>query len=208
MSRASRYHAPGTSRAVSTTQVAGYEVHDHRYDAVVIAAGGAGPRAAAGLVSHQLKTACITKVFPSRSHTVAAQGCINSTVANMTKDDWRCHAPDTVKGSRLACRPGVMQHMCRLAPEVILELESFGLPFSRTSEGPAGRSNPDLRGEACDDQGNNLLDKFHLDGVPPAPRGAPQIEVTSSNDVPTPRGSQRIVSDMFMHTYCVQHDVE
>ena len=87
VSCASRYHAPGTSRAVSTTQVASYEVHDHRYDTVVIAAGGPGPRAAAGLVSHQLKTACITKVFPSRSHTVAAQGCINGALANMTKDD-------------------------------------------------------------------------------------------------------------------------
>jgi len=135
VSRGSRCHAPKTSRAVSTTQVAGYEVHDHRYDAVVIGAGGAGLRAAAGLVKHGLKTACITKVFPTRSHTVAAQGGINGALANMTEDDWRWHAYDTVKGADWLGDQDAIQHMCRLAPEVILELESFGLPFSRTSEG-------------------------------------------------------------------------
>ena len=80
------------SRGVSTTQIGGYEVFDHSYDAVVIGAGGAGLRAAAGLVGHGLKTACITKVFPTRSHTVAAQGGINGALANMTEDDWRWHA--------------------------------------------------------------------------------------------------------------------
>ena len=80
------------SRGVSTSQVGGYEVFDHSYDAVVIGAGGAGLRAAAGLVGHGLKTACITKVFPTRSHTVAAQGGINGALANMTEDDWRWHA--------------------------------------------------------------------------------------------------------------------
>jgi len=110
-------------------------VFDHSYDAVVIGAGGAGLRAAAGLVGHGLKTACITKVFPTRSHTVAAQGGINGALANMTEDDWRWHAYDTVKGADWLGDQDAIQHMCRLAPEVILELESFGLPFSRTGEG-------------------------------------------------------------------------
>merc|ERR1712070_1129805 len=91
--------------------------------------------AAAGLVGHGVKTACITKVFPTRSHTAAAQGGINGALANMTEDDWRWHAYDTVKGSDWLGDQDAIQHMCRLAPEVILELESFGLPFSRTSEG-------------------------------------------------------------------------
>lgn len=108
---------------------------DHHYDAVVVGAGGAGLRAAAGLVGHGLKTACITKVFPTRSHTVAAQGGINGALANMTEDDWRWHAYDTIKGSDWLGDQDAIQHMCRLAPEVILELESFGLPFSRTPEG-------------------------------------------------------------------------
>jgi len=123
------------ARTITTSQVGGYEVFDHSYDAVVIGAGGAGLRAAAGLVGHGLKTACITKVFPTRSHTVAAQGGINGALANMTEDDWRWHAYDTVKGADWLGDQDAIQHMCRLAPEVILELESFGLPFSRTPEG-------------------------------------------------------------------------
>ena len=94
MSRASRCHAPGTSRAVLAAQVAGYEV---RYDEVVTGEGGADLRALAGLVSQGLKTACITKVFSTRSHTIAAQGCINSALANTTEDDWRWHAYDTLR---------------------------------------------------------------------------------------------------------------
>jgi len=122
-------------RTVTTTNIGGYEVFDHQYDAIVVGAGGAGLRAAAGLVGHGLNTACITKVFPTRSHTVAAQGGINGALANMTEDDWRWHAFDTVKGSDWLGDQDAIQHMCRLAPEVILELESFGLPFSRTPEG-------------------------------------------------------------------------
>jgi len=86
-------------------------------------------------VAHGLKTACITKVFPTRSHTVAAQGGINAALANMTEDDWRWHAYDTVKGSDWLGDQDAIQHMCRLAPEVVLELESFGLPFSRREDG-------------------------------------------------------------------------
>merc|ERR1719428_2298025 len=123
------------TRAITTSKVGDYTVYDHSYDAVVIGAGGAGLRAAAGCVAHGLKTACITKVFPTRSHTVAAQGGINGALANMTEDDWRWHAYDTVKGAGWLGDQDAIQHMCRLAPEVILELESFGLPFSRTGEG-------------------------------------------------------------------------
>jgi len=122
-------------RSMSTTTIGGYQVFDHNFDAVVIGAGGAGLRAAAGLVAHGLNTACITKVFPTRSHTVAAQGGINAALANMTEDDWRWHAYDTIKGSDWLGDQDAIQHMCRLAPEVVLELESFGLPFSRTKEG-------------------------------------------------------------------------
>lgn len=123
------------TRAMSATTIGGYKVYDHNFDAVVIGAGGAGLRAAAGLVAHGLNTACITKVFPTRSHTVAAQGGINGALANMTEDDWRWHAYDTIKGSDWLGDQDAIQHMCRLAPDVILELESFGLPFSRTAEG-------------------------------------------------------------------------
>jgi len=128
-------HRSLAARTITTTKIGDYEVFDHSYDAVVVGAGGAGLRAAAGLVGHGLKTACISKVFPTRSHTVAAQGGINGALANMTEDDWRWHAYDTVKGADWLGDQDAIQHMCRLAPEVILELESFGLPFSRTGEG-------------------------------------------------------------------------
>lgn len=135
LKNAAKSFTRNSARTITSTQVGGYEVFDHHYDAVVVGAGGAGLRAAAGLVGHGLKTACITKVFPTRSHTVAAQGGINGALANMTEDDWRWHAYDTVKGSDWLGDQDAIQHMCRLAPEVILELESFGLPFSRTNEG-------------------------------------------------------------------------
>ena len=94
----------------------------------------------------------------------------------------------------------VMRYICRLPPEVILEIESFGLPTRRSNRG--------LRGRACDNLDNSPLDKFHLDWVSPALRCAPQIKVTSSNDVPTLRELLWIMSDMFIHTSCVQNDVE
>lgn len=123
------------SRSITTSIVNGVTVHDHYYDAVVVGAGGAGLRAASGLVAHGLKTACISKVFPTRSHTVAAQGGINAALGNMTEDDWRWHAYDTIKGSDWLGDQDAIQHMCRMAPEVVLELESFGLPFSRRDDG-------------------------------------------------------------------------
>merc|ERR550537_1145167 len=114
---------------------AAYPVVDHTYDTVVVGAGGAGLRAAMGSAEAGFKTACITKLFPTRSHTVAAQGGINAALGNMTEDDWRWHMYDTVKGSDWLGDQDSIHYMCKEAPEVILELESFGLPFSRTNEG-------------------------------------------------------------------------
>ncbi|MES1909754.1 MAG: Succinate dehydrogenase [ubiquinone] flavoprotein subunit 1, mitochondrial [Cercozoa sp. M6MM] len=113
----------------------GYQIVDHDYDAVVVGAGGAGLRAAMGLSDKGFKTACITKLFPTRSHTVAAQGGINAALGNMHNDDWRWHAYDTVKGSDWLGDQDAIQYMCREAPQAVRELESFGMPFSRTEEG-------------------------------------------------------------------------
>lgn len=119
----------------STTTKAGYAVHEHHYDAVVVGAGGAGLRAAFGLSQKGFRTACISKLFPTRSHTVAAQGGINAALGNMTEDSWKWHAYDTVKGSDWLGDQDAIQLMCREAPNAVLELESYGLPFSRTAEG-------------------------------------------------------------------------
>ncbi|KAK9831150.1 hypothetical protein WJX74_005094 [Apatococcus lobatus] len=121
-------------RAFSTGGQA-YPVIDHTYDALVVGAGGAGLRAAVGLSEHGFNTACITKLFPTRSHTVAAQGGINAALGNMTEDDWRWHAYDTIKGSDWLGDQDAIQYMCREAPKAVIELENYGLPFSRTDEG-------------------------------------------------------------------------
>ncbi|GMH41178.1 hypothetical protein BSKO_09088 [Bryopsis sp. KO-2023] len=112
-----------------------YQTIDHQYDAIVLGAGGAGLRAAVGLSEAGLKTACITKLFPTRSHTVAAQGGINAALGNMSEDDWRWHAYDTIKGSDWLGDQDAIQYMCREAPKAVIELENYGLPFSRTEEG-------------------------------------------------------------------------
>jgi len=112
-----------------------YNVIEHEYDAVVVGAGGAGLRAAFGLAQKGFKVACVSKLFPTRSHTVAAQGGINAALANMTEDDWRWHAYDTVKGSDWLGDQDAIQYMCREAPAAVLELEAAGLPFSRTDDG-------------------------------------------------------------------------
>lgn len=112
-----------------------YPVTYHEFDAVVVGAGGAGLRAAMGCAEHGLKTACITKLFPTRSHTVAAQGGINAALANMTEDDWRWHMYDTVKGADWLGDQDSIHYMCREAPRAVLELEDYGLPFSRTEDG-------------------------------------------------------------------------
>ncbi len=127
--------ANGKAETVGTSGPKSYRVIDHEYDAVVVGAGGAGLRAAFGLAEKGYKTACISKLFPTRSHTVAAQGGINAALGNMTKDDWRWHAYDTVKGSDWLGDQDSIHYMCREAPEAVLELEAAGLPFSRTAEG-------------------------------------------------------------------------
>ncbi|CAO3651526.1 unnamed protein product [Mucor fragilis] len=112
-----------------------YPIFDHEYDAVVVGAGGAGLRAAFGLAEAGFNTACITKLFPTRSHTVAAQGGINAALGNMTEDDWRWHMYDTVKGSDWLGDQDAIHYMCREAPHTVIELEHYGVPFSRTPEG-------------------------------------------------------------------------
>ncbi|KAF8212317.1 succinate dehydrogenase [Mycena galopus ATCC 62051] len=112
-----------------------YPLIEHEYDAIVVGAGGAGLRAAFGLAEAGFNTACITKLFPTRSHTVAAQGGINAALGNMTEDDWRWHMYDTVKGSDWLGDQDAIHYMCREAPRTVIELEHFGVPFSRTKEG-------------------------------------------------------------------------
>src|SRR6266446_1090783 len=112
-----------------------YPIEDHSYDVVVVGAGGAGLRAVVGCSEAGLKTACITKVFPTRSHTVAAQGGIAAALGNMGEDDWRWHMFDTVKGADWLGDQDAIEYMCRSAPEAVYELEHWGLPFSRREDG-------------------------------------------------------------------------
>ena len=111
------------------------KIVEHKYDALVIGAGGAGLRATMGLAEKNYNVACVSKLFPTRSHTVAAQGGINAALGNITEDDWRWHFYDTVKGSDWLGDQDAIQYMCREAPKVVNELENFGLPFSRTKDG-------------------------------------------------------------------------
>ncbi len=112
-----------------------YEFVEHSYDVVVIGAGGAGLRATFGLARAGFNTACITKVFPTRSHTVAAQGGISAALGNMGEDDWRWHMYDTVKGSDWLGDQDAIEYMCKEAPAAVIELEHYGVPFSRTEDG-------------------------------------------------------------------------
>ena len=107
----------------------------HEYDAVVLGGGGAGLRATMGLSEAGFKTACISKLFPTRSHTVAAQGGINAALGNMTEDDWKWHMYDTIKGSDWLADQDATEYMCKEAPGVVRELEGYGLPFSRNDDG-------------------------------------------------------------------------
>ncbi len=113
-----------------------YEIIEHSYDVVIVGAGGAGLRAALGMAASGLKTACVTKVFPTRSHTVAAQGGMAASLGNMgDRDNWRYHTYDTVKGSDWLGDQDAIEFMCREAAPAVLELEHYGVPFSRTDEG-------------------------------------------------------------------------
>ena len=112
-----------------------YKIIDHEYDVVVLGAGGSGLRAALGLSEAGLKTACITKVFPTRSHTSAAQGGISAALGNMGEDDWRWHMYDTVKGADWLGDQDAIEYLCKEAPRAVIELERYGVPFSRTEDG-------------------------------------------------------------------------
>ena len=113
-----------------------YEIIDHEHDVLVVGAGGAGLRATVGMVQKGFKTACITKVFPTRSHTVAAQGGIGAALNNMGEDDnWKYHMYDTVKGSDWLGDQDSIEYMCKNAIPSVIELENYGVPFSRTDEG-------------------------------------------------------------------------
>ena len=112
-----------------------YPITDHTFDVLVVGAGGSGLRAAVGLVEAGLRTACISKIYPTRSHTVAAQGGINAALGNMGPDDWRFHMYDTVKGSDWLGDQDAIEYMTKNAPAAVIELEHYGVPFSRTPEG-------------------------------------------------------------------------
>ncbi len=128
MADISTTQAPGTSGAA-------YKFIDHTFDVVVVGAGGAGLRAVTGASEAGLKTACITKVFPTRSHTVAAQGGVAASLGNMGRDDWRFHMYDTVKGSDWLGDQDAIEYLVRNAPDAVYELEHWGVPFSRTEDG-------------------------------------------------------------------------
>ena len=121
--------------AINSVSPRAYTVIDHTYDVVVVGAGGAGLRATLGMGAAGLRTACLTKVFPTRSHTVAAQGGIGAALGNMGEDDWRWHMYDTVKGSDWLGDQDAIEYMCREAIPAVYELEHYGVPFSRTEDG-------------------------------------------------------------------------
>jgi len=124
-----------SSAKVSDSISTQYPVVDHEFDAVVVGAGGAGLRAAFGLSEAGFNTACVTKLFPTRSHTVAAQGGINAALGNMEEDNWRWHFYDTVKGSDWLGDQDAIHYMTEQAPASVVELENYGMPFSRTEDG-------------------------------------------------------------------------
>ncbi len=132
---AAQGNGKATNGAGPATNGKAYPIEDHTYDVVVVGAGGAGLRAVVGCSEAGLRTACITKVFPTRSHTVAAQGGILASLGNMHPDDWRWHMYDTVKGSDWLGDQDAIEYMVRNAPEAVYEFEHWGVPFSRTEDG-------------------------------------------------------------------------
>src|SRR5260370_10649537 len=120
------------SAAKETRMPNAYEIVDHSFDVIVLGAGGAGLRATLGMVAAGLNTACVTKVFPTRSHTVAAQGGISAALGNIEQDDWRWHMFDTVRGSDWLGDQDAIAYMCREAINAVVELKHLGVPFSRT----------------------------------------------------------------------------
>ena len=136
-SRKSKSQADQTFGAAKSFTVAdrAYDIIDHTFDVLVVGAGGAGLRAVVGCAQAGLKTACITKVFPTRSHTVAAQGGIAASLGNMGEDNWRWHMYDSVKGSDWLGDQDAIEYLAREAPQAVYELEHWGVPFSRTESG-------------------------------------------------------------------------
>jgi len=134
---ADRVGPNGSGNGVASPSIGGraYPVTEHTFDVVVVGAGGSGLRATLGCAEAGLRTACVTKVFPTRSHTVAAQGGIAASLGNMGPDNWRWHMYDTVKGSDWLGDQDTIEYMCREAPAAVYELDHFGVPFSRTDEG-------------------------------------------------------------------------
>jgi succinate dehydrogenase / fumarate reductase flavoprotein subunit len=126
---------PASSLGAPALNGRAYPTQDHTYDVIVVGAGGAGLRATLGAAEAGLKTACITKVFPTRSHTVAAQGGVAASLGNMGPDNWRWHMYDTVKGSDWLGDQDAIEYLCRHAPDAVFELEHYGVPFSRTEDG-------------------------------------------------------------------------
>src|ERR1044072_8222785 len=127
--------APGLIAKPDMAASSAFQIVDHDYDVVVVGAGGSGLRATMGAAQGGLRTACITKVFPTRSHTVSAQGGIAASLGNMGPDHWTWHMYDTVKGSDWLGDQDAIEYLCREAPAAVIELEHAGLPFSRTAEG-------------------------------------------------------------------------
>ena len=135
LTKTSRRQLATAATSSSSKPTSAYTIIDHDFDAVVVGAGGAGLRAAFGMAEAGFNVACVTKLFPTRSHTVAAQGGINAALGNMTEDDWRWHMYDTVKGSDWLGDQDAIHYMCKEAPNTVIELEHYGVPFSRTEEG-------------------------------------------------------------------------
>jgi succinate dehydrogenase / fumarate reductase flavoprotein subunit len=135
MNGKSNGHVGGNGVAKPAVNGRAYPTTDHTYDVVIVGAGGAGLRATLGCAEAGLKTACITKVFPTRSHTVAAQGGVAAALGNMGPDDWRWHMYDTVKGADWLGDQDAIEYLCRNAPDAVYELEHYGVPFSRTDDG-------------------------------------------------------------------------
>ena len=135
MANSSAANGAGNGRAAPSYNGSAYPITDHTFDVVIVGAGGAGLRATVGCSQAGLRTACISKVFPTRSHTVAAQGGISASLGNMGPDDWRWHMYDTVKGSDWLGDQDSIEYLVRNAPAAVYELEHWGVPFSRTEEG-------------------------------------------------------------------------
>src|SRR3546814_3638325 len=126
-------HGTAAARNTRSSMTNAYKITEHKYDMIVVGAGGAGLRATFGLAQKGLRTACITKVFPTRSHAVPAQGGISAALGNMGPDDWRYHYYDTIKGSDWLGDQDASEYMCREAIPAIIKIDHQGVPFSRTA---------------------------------------------------------------------------